>query len=57
MTPDEDVVYVMRICNAIGVTVHVRGTDERVVVEYKDRKTKRIVGGIELKRRIKAHLE
>lgn len=49
---DSDVVEVMRLAKAIGVTVHVRGTDERPVVEIKDKASRRIVGGIELRRRM-----
>ena len=49
---DSDVVEAMKCCRRARVTVHVRGTDERPVIEFKDKKTRRIVGGIEMKRRL-----
>lgn len=49
---DSDVVDVMIWCRRLGLTVHVRGTDERPVIELKARGTNHIIGGIELKRRI-----
>lgn len=52
---DSDVVQAMKITKAIGVTIHIRGDDKRVVVEVKDKKSRRIIGGIELKERIRRH--
>ena len=49
---DSDVVEVMRLAKAAKVTVHVRGDDRRPVVEMKCKFSRRIVGGIELRRRL-----
>lgn len=54
---DADTAFVMTMCRALGVTVHIRGTDDRPVIEVKDRRTRRIVGGIDLKRRADALAE
>lgn len=45
----------VQFCQALQITVHIRGTDDRPVIEYKDKFTGRIVGGIELKKRIKTY--
>lgn len=45
-----------RVCEllaALSVTLHVRGTDERPVIELCDKRYRTIVGGIELKRRMR----
>lgn len=49
---DDDVALAMGFARKAGVTVHLRGTDLHPVVELKDKRTRRVVGGIELKRRI-----
>lgn len=36
----------------IGVTVHVRGSDRSPVVEWRDKRSGRVVGGIEMKKRL-----
>jgi len=36
----------------IGVTVHVRGSDHSPVVEWRDKRSGRVVGGIEMKKRL-----
>ncbi len=49
--------YVIDWCHAIGVTVHVRGTDERVVIDTRDKGPMRNrLGGSEVKRRMEAAL-
>lgn len=48
---DSDVVEVMRFCKKARVNVHIRGTDERPVIEVKDA-VGYVVGGVELKRRL-----
>lgn len=53
MSDDSDIVEVMRLAKLAGVTVHVRGSDERPVIEFRDKWTRKVVGGIELKRRLK----
>ena len=52
---DDDVVYAMRFCKALRIGVYIRGTDSHPVVEIRDKYSRRIIGGIELKRRIKNH--
>lgn len=52
MSPDADVAEAMDFCLELGVTVHVRGTDSAPVVEFRDRWTRRVVGGTELKSRM-----
>ena len=37
----------------LGVTTHVRGTETRPVIEFKDKLTRKIVGGREIKQRIR----
>lgn len=49
---DEDVANVLTIARKAGVTIHVRGTDNHPVVELRDKSTRQIVGGIELRKRI-----
>jgi len=55
MTDDLKTSEAVQFCQALQITVHIRGTDERPVIEYKDKFTGRIVGGIELKKRIKTY--
>lgn len=52
MTEDEKIAEVIRLCKKARVTVHVRGTDARPVVEVKDRFYRSVIGGTELKRRL-----
>lgn len=47
---DSDVVEVMIILRELKLTLHVRGSDEHPVVEFRHKKSRRVVGGIELKR-------
>lgn len=49
---DDDIVQAMKEARHCRVTVHVRGTDDRPVVEFRDKYDRRVVGGIELKRRM-----
>lgn len=49
---DDDIVQAMGFVRKEGVMVHVRGTDERPIVELRDKWSRRVVGGIELKRRM-----
>lgn len=49
---DDDVVNAMAYAKHCNVRIHVRGTDERPVVEPIDKTTRRVVGGTELKRRM-----
>lgn len=37
---------------ALSITLHVRGTDDRPVIEVLDRRWRTVVGGIELKHRM-----
>lgn len=50
--PEEDVTETIDLCLELGVTVHVRGTDASPVVEFRDRWTRRVVGGTELRARM-----
>jgi hypothetical protein len=50
---DQDVADHLDICKTAGVTVHVRGDDARPVIEFRDKRTRRVVGGIEMKKRLK----
>lgn len=43
---------VMKLCKELRLTVHVRGTDTHPVVEFRCKGTRRVIGGIELKRRM-----
>lgn len=52
MTDDTDIAEVMAFCKKARVTVHIRGTDERPVIQLLDKGDRREVGGIELKRRL-----
>jgi hypothetical protein len=52
---DEDVVDTMTLCRAIGVTVHIRGTDADPKIVILDKRTQKMVGGIELKERIRRY--
>lgn len=52
MERDEDVLYVMQWCRAIGVSVHIRGTDDRPVIEVREGKWGNVVGGSEMRRRM-----
>lgn len=49
---DNEVAKHLDICKHVNVTVHIRGTDANPVIEFKDKRTRRIVGGIEMKRRL-----
>lgn len=52
-TQDADVVEVMRLCRLAGVSVHVRGRgNTHVVIEFLDKRTRQVVGGKEMKRRL-----
>lgn len=50
MTDDSDVVEAMKNLKRLGLTVHVRGTDERPIVEFRHKYGRRVVGGIELRK-------
>jgi hypothetical protein len=50
---DDDVVEASAIAKSIGVTIHVRGTDEAPGIVLLDKLTQKMVGGIELKERIR----
>lgn len=52
MTDDTDIAEAMAFCKKARVTVHIRGTDERPVIQLLDKVDRREVGGIELKRRL-----
>lgn len=52
---DNDVVEAMTLCRALGVTVHIRGTDENPKVILLDKRTQKMVGGLELKDRIRRY--
>ena len=54
MQDDSDVTRVMQYAKELRLTVHVRGTDERPVIELRDKLTRAIVGGIELRRRMES---
>lgn len=47
---DEGHACIMRFCQWARIEIHIRGTDERPIVEFKKRRTNIIVGGKELKR-------
>lgn len=49
---DEATADAMNLARELGLTVHVRGTDGSPVVELRDRLTRRVVGGTELRRRM-----
>lgn len=49
---DEDHAYVMNWCRAINAEVHIRGTDERPVIEIVDKRSRRVLGSVEVKRRM-----
>jgi hypothetical protein len=53
--PDEDILDVMEVCRALKVSVHVRGTDANPKIELRCKFSRRIVGGIELKERIRRY--
>lgn len=50
---DEDVAEYLKMLRECKVTLHVRGTDRNPVVEYRDKRTRKVVGGIEMKKRIR----
>lgn len=52
MTDDEEFAAALAIARKAGVKVFVRGTDKNPVVECRDRRSMRVVGGSELKRRL-----
>lgn len=52
MIDDTDVVKAIEYAKKARVTIHIRGTDDAPVVEFKDKYSRRVVGGIELKRRL-----
>lgn len=43
---------IMRVCRLLGVTLHVRGSDAAPVIEFREKRTRRIVGGSEIRRRL-----
>lgn len=47
---DTDVVEVMRLCKALNVTVHVRGTDEDPRVEFRSKRNRKPIGEKDLRR-------
>lgn len=49
---DSDVANAIYLAKKLQVVIHIRGTDEKPIVEFTDKFTKTIVGGIELKRRM-----
>lgn len=49
---DQDVADQIKLLRQAGVTVHIRGDDTRPVIEFKDNRTRRVVGGIELRKRL-----
>jgi hypothetical protein len=52
MTTDQDVADQVDLIQKAGVTVHIRGDDRNPVIEFRDKLTRRVVGGVEMKRRI-----
>lgn len=48
---DTDTRYVIDWCKATRLTVHVRGTDDRPVIEFKDKADRKICGFVEVRRR------
>lgn len=53
-TPDDlDLSEILWMARALKITVHVRGTDSAPVVEFRDKYTRRVVGGSEFKRRVR----
>jgi len=56
MESDKELAEILEIARGCGVTIHVRGTDQRPVVELLSKQNRRVgnrivVGGIELKQR------
>lgn len=51
---DEEIAKVIALATRLRITIHIRGTDERPVVQFRDKFFRTEVGGIELKRRMKA---
>lgn len=52
-TDDFELASALDIARRARCTVHVRGTDKNPVIELKDKLSRAIVGGSELKRRLK----
>lgn len=51
---DDDVANISRLARLLGISVHVRGPDTAPAVEFRDKTTRRVVGGKEIKRRLSA---
>lgn len=51
---DAELAAALEIARRARVTVHVRGTNSRPVIECLEKGTRRVVGGSELKRRLTA---
>lgn len=49
---DVELAEVMHMARAIRVTIHIRGSDTHPVVEIRDKRSRQVIGGIELKRRL-----
>lgn len=50
---DADAAFVMACCKKAAITVHIRGTDERPVIEFKEQRSRRVVGMSEVKKRLR----
>ena len=55
MIDDEDIVLILAVLARARpkFTVHIRGTEQRLVVEFKDKRTRRVIGLKEVKERLK----
>lgn len=55
MTDDEDIVFILAALERARprLTVHIRGPEHRLVFEFKDKRTRRVVGLREIKERLK----
>ncbi|QWY83458.1 hypothetical protein [Rhizobium phage RHph_X2_28B] len=50
---DQEIADAMDLCKAIGVTVHIRGTDDQPLVLFKDKRTRKSLNGLEIIKRLK----
>lgn len=49
---DAELAEILAMVRRCGVTVHVRGTDDAPVVEFRDKRTCKVVGGKEMRKRL-----
>lgn len=50
---DSDVAEAMSFAQWLGVTIHIKGTDENPMIILLDKKTKKSINGLELRKRMK----